>query len=111
MIEGLTWLDTHESASEAYLSDSHGRRVTPYVTAPEPSNRDAHHPTMQVPRGRGRPKQKTLEGEAKAAQRALEMKKKLIGPGLDRGGCTLATEKRRMGLLDDEDFEDIVDVE
>lgn len=42
-------------------------------------------------------------------QRAVERKKREIGPGVDRGGATLANPKRRMGFVDDEDFEEIVE--
>jgi hypothetical protein len=46
------------------------------------------------------------EEEAKAAKR-----KKAIGAGMDRGGSTLANEKRRAGFVDDEEDEMIVDDE
>jgi len=39
----------------------------------------------------------------------LERKKMQIGIGMDRGGATLANAKRRLGMMDDEDFERIVD--
>ena len=42
-------------------------------------------------------------------QKSMERKKREIGPGIDRGGATLANPKRRMGFVDDEDFEEIVE--
>lgn len=42
---------------------------------------------------------------------ALEKRKREIGPGVDRGGARLATPKRRQGFVDDEDFEEIVDID
>lgn len=48
-----------------------------------------------------------LEGEKLLQQ--LEEKIRVVGPGLDRGGCTLATAERRRGFIDDEDFEDIIE--
>ncbi|KAL1644788.1 hypothetical protein SLS58_004253 [Diplodia intermedia] len=100
--------ESHDSASEAYLSDSRtGRRVTPLVSAPSREAVDvAMAAPAPVPRGPGRPKrdgQKPLD-----VQTEMERKKKLVGPGLDRGGARLANEKRRMGFIDDEDFEEIV---
>lgn len=38
----------------------------------------------------------------------LEQHKKAVGAVLDRTGCVLASEERRKGFLDDEDFEDEV---
>jgi len=62
-------------------------------------------------RGRGRPPKKSDEEKALEIQRSAEKRKREIGPGVDRGGATLATDKRRLGFVDDEDFEEIVDDE
>jgi hypothetical protein len=48
---------------------------------------------------------------AMEAQKALEGRKAEIGPGIDRGGATLANAKRRLGFIDDEDFERAIDDE
>lgn len=48
-----------------------------------------------------------LEGEELLQQ--LEHKKRMVGPGLDRSGCTLVTESRRRGFYDDEDFEEEIE--
>ncbi|KAF2842305.1 hypothetical protein M501DRAFT_1013657 [Patellaria atrata CBS 101060] len=95
--------------SEAYLSDSRGRRVTPTVAFPAPSPISAQPNTSA--RGRGRPPlpKKTDEEKAQEAQRSIQKKKREIGPGVDRSGATLATEKRRLGFIDDEDDTDIVE--
>jgi len=52
---------------------------------------------------------KRLEGEKLLQQ--LEEKKRIIGPGLDRGGCTLANAERRKGFYDDEKFMDIIEAD
>lgn len=101
--------ESHDSASEAYLSDSRGRRVTPLIPTPSKEALElASAAAAPVPRGPGRPKLKTDEQKAKEAQAELEKKNRLVGPGIDRGGARLANDKRRMGFIDDEDFEDVV---
>jgi hypothetical protein len=52
-----------------------------------------------------------LEREAQAELDKLKDRKKLVGFAVERGGCRLANAKRRMGFLDDEDFEDVVGAE
>ncbi|KAB2577389.1 hypothetical protein DBV05_g3883 [Lasiodiplodia theobromae] len=101
--------ESHDSASEAYLSDTRtGKIVTPLV-APSKEVLAAVMPALSpVPRRPGRPKIKTDEERALDFQAALERKKKLVGPGLDRGGARLPNQKRRMGFIDDEDFEEVV---
>lgn len=107
-------LDAHDF--EAYLSDAQGRRVTPRITI------DAHQidtdvPSSQdpasAPRGRGRPLKNTLEKEARDAhERLVSHKWRIGGPGMDRGGATLANEKRRRGFNDSDGAEEeLVDVE
>ncbi|KAK7727038.1 hypothetical protein SLS57_003068 [Botryosphaeria dothidea] len=101
--------ESYDSASEAYLSDSRGRRVTPLIPTPSKEALElASAAAAPVPRGPGRPKLKTDEQKAKEAQAELEKKNRLVGPGIDRGGARLANDKRRMGFIDDEDFEDVV---
>ncbi|EKG19423.1 Zinc finger C2H2-type protein [Macrophomina phaseolina MS6] len=101
--------ESHDSASEAYLSDSRGRMVTPLIARPSrEAIKNAVEAAVPAPRKPGRPKEKSENQKAQEAQAGLEQKKRLIGPGLDRGGVRLANEKRRMGFLDDEDFEEVV---
>ncbi|OCK86415.1 hypothetical protein K432DRAFT_438512 [Lepidopterella palustris CBS 459.81] len=106
--------DAHDS--EAYLSNTDGRRVTPQVTVPASRNiigsTNSTGPASvgHEPARRGRPPKASQERAAQETERAMINKKREIGPGVDRGGARLATEKRRMGFNDDEDFdEEIVD--
>jgi hypothetical protein len=41
----------------------------------------------------------------------LKERKLAVGPSLERTGVRLANEKRRMGFLDDENFEEIIESE
>ncbi|OCL07063.1 hypothetical protein AOQ84DRAFT_342454 [Glonium stellatum] len=108
--------DAHDS--EAYLSDSHGRQVTPQISAPiSQTDSSTAYSTGQsrtvagpaVVR-RGRPSKESQEQAARDVERAMVKRRREIGPGVDRGGARLATEKRRLGFNDDEIFdEEIVD--
>jgi hypothetical protein len=98
------------------LSDAQGRQVTPRITVDH--NRAAEHnfslqTSSSAPRGRGRPPKITLEQEAREAHdRLISQKRRIGGPGMDRGGATLANEKRRRGFNDSSDMEEeLVDVE
>lgn len=64
-------------------------------------------------RGRGRPPKDRRQQEARQVQTQLVAhKKRLGGPGIDRGGATLVNEKRRRGLIEnDVDDEELVDAE
>lgn len=63
-------------------------------------------------RGRGRPPKTTPEQDARDAHNRLVAQKRIVGPGLDRGGATLVTDKRRRGLLNNSDAEEeLVDVD
>lgn len=66
-----------------------------------------------MPRGRGRPPNNDVEQEARDVQKRLVARKKRVGgPGMDRGGATLANEKRRRGFIENEDVEEeLVDAE
>ncbi|KAF3043265.1 hypothetical protein E8E12_010183 [Didymella heteroderae] len=107
-------LSEHDSG--AYLSDAQGRRVTPRITA---SPADYENATSLDPlpastsRGRGRPPKDKQEQEARELQsRLVSQKRRLGGPGMDRGGATLVNEKRRRGLVDsDVTEEEFVDAE
>lgn len=73
------------------MSDRQGRRVTPQIV---PSDTES----------RKRPATKAEE-----AQRAVELKKRHIGVGVDKGGARFANDKRRQGFLDDDDTMEVVD--
>lgn len=66
-----------------------------------------------APRRRGRPPKNTQEQEAREAQeRLVSQKRRIGGPGMDRGGATLVNDKRRKGFTDsDEMEEELVDAE
>jgi len=89
--------DSNATDSEAYMSDARGRRVTPRVAAPEESA------TPSAIGRKGKPRELSIERKTKAFLK----KKKEIGPGVDRGGSRLVTEKRRAGFVDDEDPEEV----
>ena len=120
---GLTIaIDAHES--DAYLSDAQGRRVTPRVTAdssradaPSSAGRNGSGSVVanSPARGRGRPPkaQSEKDQQAREAQeRLVAQKKRVGGPGIDRGGATFANDKRRKGFSDDDQTEEeFVDAE
>lgn len=127
IVSGVKWLllkrrstltlliaDSHDS--EAYLSDAQGRQVTPRITV-DPARIEALSMMPQAPiasgRGRGRPPKRTVEQEAHDAYgRLVSLKRRIGGPGMDRGGVTLANDKRRRGFIEtDEMEEELVDVE
>jgi hypothetical protein len=111
-------LDANDA--EEYLSDAQGRRVTPRISA-DPSRLrgsstaggDGTTMVNPSPRGRGRPPKATQEQKARDTQdRLVAQKKRLGGPGMDRGGSTLVNEKRRKGFSDDDQTEEeFVDAE
>ena len=91
--------------SDAYLSDRVGRRVTPRVPMPDGENAgdeaDAQHPPRAVIRpGRSSP---TAQEKARLEEwEVQERRRRMGGPGIDRAGSTMATDKRRRGFVDDE---------
>lgn len=86
----LTRIDNYESeVSEAMMSDREGRRITPKVLPP------GHDP--QPSRYKSKAEQEAEQTRAQAEQRARD-----IGPAVDRGGATLATDKRRQAYRDDD---------
>jgi hypothetical protein len=98
--------------SEAYLSDSRGRSVTPIIR-PMTNIGLAEPASQTMPARLGRPPAGATKDERKARQELQELKerKKAVVPTLEKTGVRLANEKRRMGFLDDENFEDIVESE
>lgn len=69
--------------------------------------------SQTMPARLGRPPAGSQKDERKAQQELQQLKerKKAVGPSLEKTGVRLANEKRRMGFLDDENFEDIVESE
>lgn len=82
-----------------------------YVAADAASTSFDHF--TSAPRARGRPTKNAQEREAREAQeRLVSQKRRIGGPGMDRGGATLVNDKRRRGLQDsDGTEEELVDVE
>jgi hypothetical protein len=113
-VELTVGIDAHDS--EAYLSDAQGRQVTPRITV-NPNRATEYHSSLQgssfALRGRGRPPKTSQEQEAREAhERLVAHKRRIGGPGMDRGGATLANDKRRKGFNDGEDMEEtLVDAE
>jgi len=99
-------------ASEAYMSDrATGRIITPRATPMESLAEDAVQQSQLLapvhrrgmPRVRGRLSVEQRDDELKLQQ--LEARRLRVGPGMDRTGVRFATEERRAGLYDDEEFE------
>jgi hypothetical protein len=94
------------------LSDAQGRQVTPRITVERDRDQSPSHEPSYVPRGRGRPPKNTQEREAREAQeRLVSQKRRIGGPGMDRGGATLVNDKRRRGFIDGDTEEELVDAE
>lgn len=90
--------------SDSYSTDRHGRVSTPRIDVS--SDRKQAQDLAQS--GPGRPR-KTGKQPAVPYQTSLERKKREVGPGIDRGGATLANPRRRLGFLEDADFEEVVE--
>ncbi|KAK4494836.1 hypothetical protein PRZ48_014192 [Zasmidium cellare] len=101
-----------QSDSEAWLSDSKGRSVTPLIVPRSERQADDSQPDPT-------PKNKLyfLQGpgpftkeqrEAAAELQKLRDKKEREGWIMGQEGSRLVTDKRRRGFLDDEDFEDVI---
>ena len=109
-----TFLDTNDS--EVYLSDAQGRQVTPRITVDAErllSDSSSSQVPASAPRGRRRPSKTAAEQEAREAhERLVTHKKRIGGPGMDRGGATIVNAKRRQGFIDsDGTEEELVDAE
>ncbi|KAJ4983691.1 C2H2 finger domain-containing protein [Stagonosporopsis vannaccii] len=95
---------------EAYLSDAQGRRVTPRITARSIDYEDitlSPQLVASTSRGRGRPLKNGQEQEARDIQdRLVAQKRRMGGPGMDRGGATLVNDKRRRGLVSSDGTEE-----
>jgi hypothetical protein len=67
------------------------------LTRAKPENPDsdiaAQKAFLKTHRGKG--EKVGLKSNAEEVLRAMERRKRDIGPGLERGGCTLASEARR----------------
>ncbi|KAK5136628.1 hypothetical protein LTR08_002642 [Meristemomyces frigidus] len=98
--------DHYATDSEApYLSDAHGRSVTPLIV---PDLDRAEAASLVLPKALRRAGVHMTKDERKAAAELgeLEAQKRVVGVEMDRLGVRMASRKRRVGFLDDEDFED-----
>ncbi|KAK0901551.1 hypothetical protein LTS16_020247 [Friedmanniomyces endolithicus] len=105
--------DYNNTDSEAYLSDAQGRSVTPRILAPG----DLGHIHEAVEFSRVLPpalrRGHMTMGERKAAGELEDLEKhmKAVGVVMEGTGARFAGRKRRLGFLDDEEFEDEVSSE
>jgi len=100
--------------SDAYLSDANGRIVTPKITHNFYESEGGGISKEAMKRELAAKRITGLSGvrlEQEKLLQQLEEKRRVVGPGLDRAGCTLATEQRRRGFYDDEDFSDVIPAE
>ena len=113
---------TQSEARDRYLSDSNGRLTTPtytqYNNADLPAdalvltkaNAEDHEIKAQQSwmkaHGHMKVGAKTL---AEQTLRGMEARKKAIGPGIERGGCTLVNEERRSTFVQNPGVRRIVD--
>jgi len=100
--------------SEAYLSDANGRIVTPIITHKFDESEGRGVDKEAAKRELAAKRITGLNGvrlEQEKMLQQLEEKRRLVGAGLDRAGCTLAAEQRRRGFYDDEDFSDVIPAE
>jgi hypothetical protein len=69
--------------------------------------------SRSMPAGPGRPPAGSGKDERTAREELQKLKerKKTVGLTLEKTGVRLANQKRRMGFLDDENFEEVVESE
>lgn len=98
------------------MSDAQGRRVTPRITVDLEEDTEGatlSQPSIAKSHDRDRIPKTSQEQDALDTQdRLTSRKKRLGGPGMDRGGATLVNDKRRRGLVaSDWTEEELVDAE
>lgn len=119
----ISYTDPQSIAADraTYLSDKYGRAVTApssnaanneyapdaLILTPVSNDAEGRAPIKQYMRAHGNEKMdlKTSAGET---LRAMEVKKERVGPGMDRGGCTLVNNERRATLLQNEGIARVV---
>ena len=105
-----------------YLSDERGRSTTPSVSMK--SNKDLPADTLTLPKAHDdeadavahksflkthRHEKINPKISAEETLRAMVARKQQIGPGLERGGCTLVNEARRATLIQNQGLQRVVD--
>ncbi|KAF7505583.1 hypothetical protein GJ744_000663 [Endocarpon pusillum] len=100
---------------QIYLSDEHGRAVTApstkttildypsdtLVLSSVTMNPESNIPNRAFSKAHGNEKMEPRQSAIETLL-ALQRHKERVGPGLDRGGCTLVNEERRKTLMDTE---------
>ena len=110
-----------------YLSDAQGRATTPSVS--EKRNPDLPPDTLLLTKAKGenansdmaaqksflkahhRDQKMGAKMNAEEVLRAMEKRKRDIGPGIDRGGCTLVNEARRSTFVQSPGIRRVVDAD
>jgi len=109
-----TWhSDDYSEKSDAYLSDSYGRLVTPIISMEPLKPGTSEWKEQQAAEAAAR-RLSNLTGSRLNDEKLLqqmEEKKRIVGPALTKAGSILFTEERRRNFLDDEDFFEVVDTE
>ncbi|KAH0371640.1 hypothetical protein KCU65_g1774, partial [Aureobasidium melanogenum] len=103
--------DRYSEQSDAYLSDSHGRLVTPIISMAPPKQGTKEWEAQQEAEAAAR-RLTNLTGSRLNDEKLLqqmEEKKRIVGPALTKAGSVLFTEEFKRNFLDDEDFFEFVD--
>jgi hypothetical protein len=109
---------------QVYLSDEQGRSVTAPSTKTsildyQPDtlalssvtmNPESNIPNRAFSKAHGNEKMEIRQSAVETLV-ALQRHKERVGPGLDRGGCTLVNEERRATLMDHEGMMRVVDAD
>ncbi|KAH0145859.1 hypothetical protein KCU67_g12478, partial [Aureobasidium melanogenum] len=103
--------DRYSEQSDAYLSDSHGRLVTPIISMAPPKQGSKEWEAQQEAEAAAR-RLTNLTGSRLNDEKLLqqmEEKKRIVGPALTKAGSVLFSEEFKRNFLDDEDFFEFVD--
>lgn len=109
---------------QIYLSDAQGRAVTTPVTRTSiqdypadtlalssvTMNPESNIPNRAFSKAHGNEKMEIRQSAIETLL-ALQRHKAMVGPGLDRGGCTLVTDELRATLMDQEGLARVVDAD
>ncbi|KAI4743435.1 hypothetical protein E4T50_06134 [Aureobasidium sp. EXF-12298] len=104
--------DRYSEQSDAYLSDSHGRLVTPIISMAPPKQGGTKEWEAQQEAEAAARRLSNLTGSRLNDEKLLqqmEEKKRIVGPALTKAGSILFTEEFKRNFLDDEDFFEFVD--
>jgi len=105
--------DDYSEKSDAYLSDSHGRLVTPIISM-EPRKQGSKDWQAQQAAEAAARRLSNLTGSKLNDEKLLqqmEEKKRIVGPALTKAGSVLFTEERKRNFLDNEEFFEVVNTE